>query len=165
MSGCQKTTPVPPATSGITKTFKIRGKVTRNRYLRLGTITLDHEAIPGFMDAMIMPYKLADPSIMSELHPGDKITLRTCWSIRSIPIRQVATRMRGLTNIVVVAQAKPDYKPAVQFHVPAAGDPVPNFALLNQSGKTIHLDQFKGKRGVDDVHLHALHAGGFSARA
>ena len=39
-----------------------------------GEVTLNHEAIPGFMDAMTMPYKLKDPSIVSELHPGDVIT-------------------------------------------------------------------------------------------
>jgi protein SCO1/2 len=96
------------------------------------------------MDAMIMPYKLADPSIMSELHPGDKI-------VADVLVDQIDADPTGgyknarLTNIVVVAQSKPDYKPAVQFHVPVAGDQVPSFALLNQSGKTIHLDQFKGK--------------------
>jgi protein SCO1/2 len=50
-----------------------------------------------------------------------------------------------LTDIVVIAQAKPDYKPAMQYHVPAVGDAVPEFALLNQSGKRIRLGQFKGK--------------------
>jgi protein SCO1/2 len=143
VSGCKKVAPVAPASSGITKSFKIRGKVLATD-VAAGKITLDHEAVPGFMDAMIMPYKLADPSIMSELHPGDRITA-------DVLVDQIDADPAGgyknarLTNIVVVAQSKPDYKPAVQFHVPAAGDQVPNFALLNQSGKTIHLDQFNGK--------------------
>ena len=46
---------------------------------------------------------------------------------------------------MVVAQGKPDYKPAVIYHVPAPGDEVPDFALRNQDGRTIHLDQFRGK--------------------
>ena len=50
-----------------------------------------------------------------------------------------------LDNIVVIAQARPDYKPPVQYHVPTPGDAVPDFHLLNQSDRTIHLDQFKGK--------------------
>jgi len=138
--GCRKPAPAAPA---ITKTFKIRGKVVATD-VGAGKITLDHEAVPGFMDAMIMPYKLADPSIIGELHPGDKITA-------DVTVDQIDPDPTGgyknarLANIVIIAQAKPDYKPAVQFHVPAAGDQVPDFALLNQSGKTIHLDQFKGK--------------------
>jgi protein SCO1/2 len=50
-----------------------------------------------------------------------------------------------LRNIVVVAQARPDTVPRVQYHVPAPGDTVPDFHLLNQSGKRISLDQFHGR--------------------
>jgi protein SCO1/2 len=35
--------------------------------------------------------------------------------------------------------------PAVQYHIPKVGDVVPDFRLLNQSDRTIHLGQFKGK--------------------
>jgi Cu/Ag efflux protein CusF len=38
-----------------------------------GAITLDHEAIPGFMDAMIMTYKVDPPSLSAHLRVGDKI--------------------------------------------------------------------------------------------
>ncbi len=140
MGGCKKPVPASPA---ISKTFKIRGKIVATD-VAAGKITLDHEAVPGFMDAMIMPYKLVDPSIMSELHPGDKITADVLVD-QITPDPEGGFKNARLDNIVVIAQAKPDYKPAVQFHVPAAGDQVPNFALLNQSGKTIHLEQFKGR--------------------
>ena len=33
----------------------------------------------------------------------------------------------------------------MQYHVPKPGDVVPDFALLNQSGRVVHLDQFRGK--------------------
>jgi protein SCO1/2 len=143
MAGCSKPKSEIPAVAAITKTFKIRGKVVATD-VSAGKITLDHEAVPGFMDAMIMPYKLVDPSIMSELHPGDLITA-------DVLVDQIDADPAGgyknarLDHIVVVAQSKPDYKPAAQFHVPTAGDAVPNFALLNQSGKTIYLGQFRGK--------------------
>ena len=39
-----------------------------------GAITVDHEAIPGFMDAMIMTYKVDPPSLITGLKVGDKIT-------------------------------------------------------------------------------------------
>jgi protein SCO1/2 len=103
-------------------------------------VVLDHEAIPGFMDAMTMPYKLKDPSVVSELHPGDRITAKML-------VRKVGDEYEEpvLDEIVVTAQARPDYKPAVQYHVPTAGDAVPDFRLTNQSGRTIHLAQFKGR--------------------
>ena len=55
------------------KVYKLRGKVI-SIDVSSGEVTLDHEAIPGFMDAMVMPYKLKDPSLLSTLHPGDIIT-------------------------------------------------------------------------------------------
>jgi protein SCO1/2 len=50
-----------------------------------------------------------------------------------------------LDQIVITAQAQPDYKPQAQYHVPAAGDLVPDFRLTNQSGRQIDLRQFRGK--------------------
>jgi protein SCO1/2 len=92
------------------------------------------------MEAMTMPYKLKDPGVVSELHPGDLITAR-------IVVQQDAAGFRDpeLDNIVVIAQARPDYKPAVQYHTPRVGDAVPDFRLLNQSGRNINLSEFKGK--------------------
>ena len=55
------------------KVYKLRGKVVATNPAT-GEVTLNHDAIPGFMDAMTMPYKLKDPGILSELHPGDVLT-------------------------------------------------------------------------------------------
>jgi len=139
LSGCHST-PKPeqqtPASSNF-KVYKLRGKVVSTNPAT-GEVTLDHEAVPGFMDAMTMPYKLKDPSILSELHPGDMITA-------DVLVSQDPNADVLLDHIVVIAQAKPDYKPAVFYHVPAPGDAVPDFKLRNQDGRAIHLDQFRGK--------------------
>ncbi len=120
-----------------TKTYPLRGRIVAVH----GTdVTLDHEAIPGFMNAMTMSYKLKDPSIVSELHPGDRITANLL-----VHKEPDGFNNELLDNIVITAQAKPDYKPTIQYHVPAPGDTVPNFALLNQSDRTIHLNQFRGR--------------------
>jgi protein SCO1/2 len=119
------------------KIYKLRGKVVSTN-AGTGEVTLDHEAIPGFMDAMTMPYKLKDASIVSELHPGDVLTA-------DLLVSQNADADVLLDHIVVVAQGRPDYKPAIVYHVPAPGDAVPDFAFRNQDGRAIHLDQFRGK--------------------
>jgi protein SCO1/2 len=119
------------------KVYKLRGKVVLTDAAS-GRVTLNHDAIPGFMDAMTMPYKLKDASVLSELHPGDAIAADVLVS--ADPNADVL-----LDHIVVVAQGRPDYRPTVQYHVPAAGDTVPDFKLINQDGRRIHLDQFRGK--------------------
>jgi protein SCO1 len=136
--GCHRGTPSVPPKAAAQKSFTIRGRVVS---ANASHVTLDGEEVPGFMEAMTMEYKLADPSVSGELHPGDRITARV-----------LADRDKDgdytnvqLDNIVVIAQARPDYKPPVAYHVPTPGDQVPDFKLLNQSDRTIHLDQFKGK--------------------
>jgi protein SCO1/2 len=128
-----------PVAVGATSHYPVRGVVV-SVDAKGGEIDLNAETIPGLMEAMTMSYKLVDPTVVSELHPGDKITASLdCEHDAAGPIN-----MR-LSSIVVIAQAKPDYKPAMNYHTPTAGDAVPNFALLNQSDKTITLGQFKGK--------------------
>jgi protein SCO1/2 len=129
--------PAQPNTGQNYKVYHLRGKVVSTDAAK-GEVTVNHEAIPGFMEAMTMPYKLKDASILSELHPGDVITA-------DMLVSQDPDADLLLDHIVVVAQSKPDYKPAVSYHVPTQGDTVPDFKLSNQDGRPIHLGQFKGK--------------------
>lgn len=150
LAGCRPSPqPAPPKTAAPTsssssesspantRSYAVRGRVVA---IHGPDVVLDHEAIPGFMDAMTMSYKLKDPSIVSELHPGDRITANLL--VQKDPD---GFNNELIDNIVVIAQAKPDYKPTIQYHVPAPGDAVPNFAFLNQSDRTIHLSQFRGR--------------------
>ena len=116
------------------KQYKVRGVVVSTDAAR-GQVTVDSEAIPGFMDAMIMPYTLKQPEIITELHPGDTITATLLVSGDS----------NVLDEIDVIAQAKADYKPPASLRPLNAGDAVPDFRLLNQDGRLIHLSQFRGK--------------------
>lgn len=138
LAGCRSAqSPSPQAASPQFKIYHLRGKVISANPSK-GEVTLDHEAIPGFMDAMTMPYKLKDPSILGELHPGDVITA-------DVLVSQKDDATVLLDHIVVVAQAKPDYRPTSMYHVPTPGDAVPEFALRNQDGRAIKLSQFRGE--------------------
>ncbi len=117
--------------------YHLRGKVVSSD-AKSGVVMIDGDAIPGFMDAMTMPYQLKDPNIISELHPGDTITA-------DVLVSKDSQQTVVLDHVVVVAQAKPDYKPTELYHVPAPGDQVPDFVLRNQDGREIRFDQFRGK--------------------
>lgn len=103
--------------------------------VKAGEVTVDTQAIPGYMGAMTMPYTLRQPNIAAELHPGDTITA----------VLTPTNDADYLDQIVVVAQAQPDYKPAVTFNDLEPGEVVPDFAFRNQSDRMMHLSQFKGK--------------------
>lgn len=123
-----------------TQTFAIKGTIMAINAER-GEVTLQHDAIPGFMPAMTMPYKLTYGNSISELHPGDVIGAR-------LLVQKTADgdyRGAQLDELAVLAQARPNFKPSSNYHVPTPGDAVPNFRFLNQDGKSIQLRDAKGK--------------------
>ena len=55
------------------KRFDLKGKViTVDKQQKV--LTVDHEAIPGFMGAMTMPYPVKDEQLLQNLSPGDEVT-------------------------------------------------------------------------------------------
>jgi protein SCO1/2 len=121
------------------KQYPIRGSVVSVDQAR-GEILLNHLAVPGVMEAMTMSYPVADPSALTELHAGDLISA-------ALTMQEDAAGPKNLRlkDIVVVGEANLNIKPLVQFHLPASGDVVPDFKLLNQSGRRIDLKQYRGK--------------------
>jgi protein SCO1/2 len=116
------------------KKYSIRGIVVSSD-AKTGAVTLDADAIPGYMEAMTMPYTLAQPNIAAELHPGDTIKATLT----------VTADADTLDEIVVITQAKPDYKPAVTYNDLEPGEAVPDFAFRNQDGRMVRLGQWHGK--------------------
>jgi protein SCO1 len=133
-TGCRGNSRPVASSASNEKPYHLRGVVVSTDATK-GSVTLDTEAIPGYMQAMIMPYTLKNPGIISELHPGDTITANLYMS-------NSATL---LDEIVIVGQEKADYKPPADYRPLNRGDAVPDFKLLNQSGKLIHIAQFRGK--------------------
>jgi Cu/Ag efflux protein CusF len=75
-AGCnQNSAPGESTTSSqpASKHYQLKGKVvsidTRGKM-----VNVDSESIPGFMDAMTMPYQVKPESELAKLHPGDAIT-------------------------------------------------------------------------------------------
>jgi protein SCO1/2 len=136
-TGCRSTSGSSAASA--TKQYPIRGKVL-SVDKAANAIDLDANAVPGVMDAMTMTYKVSDPAAIGEMHPGDVIAATLL-----VDHDAAGPANMRLQDVVIVAEASPNYKPAVQYHVPAPGDAVPDFKLLNQSDKTIGLKSFRGK--------------------
>src|SRR5688572_10118385 len=78
-AGCggQAGSPDPPAAAAATTNHEIRGTVVAVDVARL-LLEIDHEAIPGFMPAMTMPYEVAEAGLLQGLSAGDRVrgTLR-----------------------------------------------------------------------------------------
>lgn len=116
------------------KRYALKGKVV-SIDKNAGTANIDNEAIPGFMDAMVMPYTIKPASMLSQLQPGDSITA----DVVVVPDKY------WLENVKVTGHSAAPAKPSSSLHIPSPGDDVPDFKLVNQSGRNISLRQYRGQ--------------------
>ena len=90
----------PPASSTASpqsgaKRYPLKGKVV-SVDLASGTANVAAEAIPGFMDAMTMPYEVHPPTELGQLSPGDAIAAEVVVEDDKYWLENVrVTRARG----------------------------------------------------------------------
>src|SRR6478609_7409460 len=103
--------------------FEVTGVVLNNE--KSGELTVSHEAIPGYMAAMAMPFTLRRAEESSGIAPGDRIAFRLTVSETDSFIDEVR----------VVSPARPDaglMRSPTEHLLVEAGMPIPDFALLDQ---------------------------------
>jgi protein SCO1 len=125
------------------KTYRLVGTVREVRAAD-GEVEIDHEAIPGFMAAMRMPFPVKDRTVLESLRPGDRVegTLR------------VGPKASELVDIKVTGRTSEDDAKVdlsggvtqlqVQHSVLEPGQEVPEFTMTTQEGKTLHLSDLRG---------------------
>ncbi len=117
--------------------FEVQGKVVAVDK-RGGMVILAHEAIQGYMGAMTMGFVLKDQWAFDVLKEGQ--TVRATLVVQG--------ENAWLEGIVITAKAvsvDTTRAPAEAVHPPPPGAEVPDFPLINQDGKRIHLHQYRGK--------------------
>ena len=103
-----------------------------------GQITIQHGDIPGFMPAMTMAYKLKDAAEIQKLKPGDEITADVLVHTDSDDYL--------LDSVTITSEARRGLLPAMlPPHQLMVGETVPDLPLVNEDGKTIHLNDYRGK--------------------
>jgi protein SCO1/2 len=118
------------------KRYALKGKVV-SVDKNAGTANIDNEAITGFMDEMIMPYTFKPPSQIDRLQAGDLI---------SADVVVAEPGQYWLENLKVTGHSQtPAEKPTASVHIPEPGDEVPDFKLINQSGRNISLHRYRGQ--------------------
>ena len=100
------------------------------------TATISHEEIKGYMEAMTMPYKLKDSWPLDVMKPGDGIQATLVVTDDYAWLEDVVVTQKSAAQNAAKPEASATLKP---------GDDVPDFHLVNQDGKPIHLAQYKGK--------------------
>jgi protein SCO1 len=106
---------------------------------------IDGDLIQGFMEPMVMSYKIKPVSMLRQLSPGDSISADVVV-VDHDPRDENADSDYWLENVKITGHAaQPPAKGPKAFHMPAPGEEVPDFAFTDQDGKHISLHQFRGK--------------------
>jgi len=116
------------------KRYPIKGVVVAVNQ-RERTATIKHEDIPGYMQGMTMDFKIKNAADLQTMKPGDQITGTLVIDDISSWIEVTAVTEGGAVltpTTVVPGEPKP-------------GDEIPDFTLVNQDGKAIHLSQYRGR--------------------
>ena len=119
-------------------TFPLRGEVVRIDSAQM-RVTVSHQAIPNYMNAMTMPFKVHEAGVLRGLAVGDSIQATLAVSRTESWLEQIAVVGKGETPPTLTADQ------IITARVFRTGEPFPDESLLNQDGKKIDLGSFRGK--------------------
>jgi protein SCO1 len=129
------------------KDYPLKG-VVRKVAKEAGRVTIRHEAIPGLMGAMTMPFSLKDRAILDRIQSGDSVE----GTLRVREERGVVNDYE-LLDLSVTKQASPHVDIAIsKAKVPfrerprqlEIGEAVPDFTMTDQQGKVFKLSDLRG---------------------
>lgn len=108
------------------------------------TIDVEHEDIRGFMPSMTMPFSLHDPKGGSGFKIGDAISFRLTVTDQDSWIDQIKR-----ISVDEVRLPRPTATPEIRSTNNASprlreGDVMPPFQLIDQDGKRIDMERFRG---------------------
>jgi protein SCO1/2 len=128
LAGCSR------RASGNTQRYELKGTVVGVDQ-RGETVTIAHQEIPGYMEAMAMPFKPKDHWVLDQAQPGNRLQATL-----------VVDGLRSWLEDVVIMQDAPDSRAISTSSVePQPGAAVPDFKLMNQDGKRIALHDYRGR--------------------
>ncbi len=99
------------------------------------TATISHRAIPGYMEAMAMPFHVEAARDLDQLTPGARIDFQLKVTRKTTIARHIHLQQTVIDSIPL---PKPEDKIAT-------GDSVPDFTLTDQDGRTVKLSAFRGE--------------------
>ncbi|MGH9753685.1 MAG: SCO family protein [Blastocatellia bacterium] len=135
VSACSSTSKSPEASSAAQR-YEVKGKVISADKAD-HKVTIAHEEIKGYMEAMTMPFTLLDDWVYPELKPGAEIQA-------TLVVDQGRSWLENpvVSNVVDPNLVNKSEESGVE---PAAGTETPDFTLVNQDGKKIRFKQYRGK--------------------
>ncbi len=123
------------------KTYPARG-VVREIDAGENTVSIQHDAIPGYMPAMTMPFEVKDTSELNGLSPGDSVTFQIKVTPKNGWIEQLHKLGAPVeTNIPITGP----FRLVRDVDLLNPGDPLPDYGFTNELGQAARLASFRGQ--------------------
>jgi protein SCO1/2 len=122
--------------------YEVRG-IVRGFAPDRSTIHVEHEAIPGLMPSMTMPFSVKDQRDIAEVKIGNGISFRMTITDKDLFIDQIKEIPASEVHVAEPAPIR-SASPAVSARL-REGDIIPPFTLTNQDGARVTLDTFRGQ--------------------
>ena len=119
--------------------YEVRG-IVRGFSPGRQTIEIEHEDVPGFMPSMTMPFIVRDAEARAALRPGDAISFRLHVTEQDSWIDQIQKIDAGSVRL---PSPKPETPRSSATRL-REGDALPGFELVDQDGKKITNETFRG---------------------
>jgi len=103
-------------------------------------VLVKHDDIPGFMPAMTMPYAVADSSLIKDRVAGDLITATLVVGAE----RAYLSAITKTGSAALPDDARTTIPAAAGVQILKPGDVVPDTALIDQDGRSMSLNDFRG---------------------
>jgi len=108
------------------------------------------DAIPGFMEAMVMPFTVRGSQDLKTLVPGTAVRFNMIEDggegyADNLQVVQVTNYESEPTEAARLTFLHRTLDSAAAAKIVPVGQPVPDFSLVDQAQKATHLSQFKGK--------------------
>ena len=130
-------------TAEVERTYPLKGQILARsnpgRPDGRREVTLKHEDIPGFMPAMTMGYSVKEPPSIDGLQPGDLVTATLVFDQKHGDMYVTNLKKTGHAELPADARA------VKIMDVMNPGDEVPDDPLLDQSGATRKLSDWRGR--------------------
>lgn len=127
-----------------TKRYPFTGRII-SVDLKSESANIDGDLIQGFMEPMVMTYKIKPASALRQLQPGDSIAAEVVV-VDHDPRDENADSDYWLENVKVTKHAaEPPANGPHAMHMPTPGEAVPDFSFTDQDGKKISLHQYRGR--------------------
>jgi protein SCO1/2 len=132
LAGCAGT----PRESGGQR-YDLKGKIVSFNKAQQ-QVVVEHETIPGFMEAMTMPFTLREDSAYDVMRAGDRIQA-------TLVVDEERTRLENPIITQAIPTSGATGTPAAGPTEPEIGATAPAAPLVNQDGKQFTLQQFRGR--------------------